>query len=68
MNGNIANTTTSIKEAIEASATSNADAIGYIGLYATDAAASAKVTADAAMVTPTMSLHPGAHDAEKIID
>ena len=71
-NGNITNTTTSIKEAIEASATSNAAAIGAIGLSATDTDASAKLTADDTMShvkpTPKISLHPGAHDANKTID
>ena len=70
-NGNIADATTSIKEAIEVSATSNVAAIGAIVLSATNAAASAKVTADdaaARVKVPKISLQPGAHDPENIID
>ena len=57
-NSTISDANISIKETIEASATANAAAIGTIGFTATDAAASAKVTADAATArvkTPTMS-------------
>ena len=71
-NGNITNTTASIKKAITAAATTNTAAIGAISASATDATASSKVTADAttARVRPTenMFLHPGAHVANEIID
>ena len=71
-NGNITGATTSIKEAIEASATRNAVAIGAISASDTDAAASAKITADVATAyakpTTTMSLHPGSQALGEIID
>ena len=70
-NRNITDATASIKEAIEAAATSNTAAPGAITTSSSDAAASAKITADAATAHPrptvTMSLYPGAYAADDII-
>jgi hypothetical protein len=70
--GSIAAATTSIKDAIEASATINAVAIGTLTASTADAASSAKVTADAAVARAKplvkFSLYPGNHDADNVLD
>ena len=70
--GDIAAATTSIKEAIEASATANAAAIGTLTASTADVAAHSKVTADQAVAKAKpaviFSLHPGNHDASNALD
>ena len=65
--GDIASATVSIKDSIEASANSNAAAIGNLTASTADVAASTKVTVDAAVARakPAVkyALHPGKHDA-----
>ena len=70
--GNISAATTSIKDAIEVSVTHNATDIYDLTASTADAAASAKVSADAATArsksSPTFSLHPSTHDADGILN
>jgi hypothetical protein len=70
--GSIAAATSFIKGAIEASANSNAAAIGTLTASTADAASSAKVTADDAVARakPAVkyALHPGNHDANNALD
>jgi hypothetical protein len=70
--GSISAATTSIKDAIEASATRNATAIYDLTASTAEAAASAKINADAATARtkpPTQfALHPGTHNADGIFD
>ena len=70
--GTIATATASIKGAIEASANSNAAAIGTLTASTADAAASAKVTADAAVARTKSAikyaLHPINHNADNALD
>ena len=70
--GSIAAATTSIKDAIEASATSNAASIGTLTASTSDVAASTKVTTDAAVArakpAAKYALHPGNHDADNALD
>jgi hypothetical protein len=70
--GDINAATTSIKEAIEASATANATAIGNLTASTAEVAANTKVSADQAVAkakpVAIFSLHPGNHDASKALD
>ena len=70
--GSISATITSIKDAIESSATRNATAIDDLTASNVEVAASAKVAADAATAcanpAPIFALHPGTHDANIILD
>ena len=68
----IATATTSIKDAIEASANINASAIGTLTFSTADIATSTKVTADQAVAhakpAAKYALHPGNNDADNALD